>query len=189
MSKITLPSELLDRIKDAPPNYVPPTWDVLFMRMAYLAATKSKDTKTKIGAFIVGPNNEPISFGFNGICRGVNDNVPCRYERPTKYQYFEHAERNAIYTLPRIGALILPGTKMYTNGTPCADCGRGVIQAGIKEVIVHRPYEQIFSYLYDTWTDSCNTTTEMFGEAGVKVRMIDEYVGMDVYVNGKIINL
>ena len=184
-----LPKKYLDAIGPEFENYVPPSWDVWFMRMAYHAATKSKDTKTKIGAVIVGPQNEFISLGFNGLPRKVNDNVPDRYERPRKYLFFEHAERNAIYTLPRIGANIPAGSKMYTNGIPCADCGRGIIQANISEVIVHDPFEMISRHLYNNWTESSDATSEMFQEAGVKVRSIYEFLGVQGYVNKRIINV
>ncbi len=43
-------------------------WNMYFMSMVYLTAMKSKDPSTKIGAVIVGENNEIISTGFNGIC-------------------------------------------------------------------------------------------------------------------------
>lgn len=189
MSEKTLSPELLSRIKDAPKNYVPPSWDMLFMRMVYLAASKSKDDKTKIGAVIVGPQNEPISFGFNGMPRGVDDHKEERYCRPMKYRFFEHAERNSIYTLPRIGAYLPQGSKMYTSGTPCCDCGRAIIQAGISEVIVHEPFELISLYLYDNWTESSQATADMFAESEVGLRFFKEYVGMDGYINEKIISV
>jgi dCMP deaminase len=184
-----LSPELLARIKEGETNYLPPTWDMLYMRMVYLIASKSKDTKTKIGAVIVGPHNEPISFGFNGMPRGVDDHKPERYCRPMKYSFFEHAERNSIYTLPRIGAFLPKGSKMYTSGTPCSDCGRAIIQAGLTEVIVHQPFELISQYLYDTWKESCEATTSMFQEAGVSLRMFEEFVDMNGYVDGKLIEV
>jgi dCMP deaminase len=184
-----LDKKYLDAILGEFIDYKPPTWDMLFMRMAYLASTKSKDTKTKIGAVIVGPNNEPISFGFNGLPRKVDDTISDRYERPRKYLFFEHAERNAIYTLPRIGAMIPKGSKMFTHGLPCADCGRAIIQAGISEVITHEPWEKVFAYLYDNWSDSCAATAEMFKEAGVVHRLLPEFVGCQGFINGKLLSL
>jgi len=184
-----IPQNYLDAIGPEFKNYEPPSWNVLFMRLAYLAASKSKDTKTKIGAVIVGPNNEPISFGFNGMPRKVNDDIESRYVRPNKYLYFEHAERNAIYTLPRIGALIPKGSKMFTNGIPCADCGRGIIQSGISEVIYHEPFEVISRHLYNNWKESSDATTQMFYEAGVKLKGIVDFVDVTGWVNGRIITV
>ena len=72
-------------------------WHNRFMDVAKLVATWSKDTSTKVGAVVVGPDKEIRSTGYNGLVRGVDDNIPERMERPTKYDFFEHAERNAVY--------------------------------------------------------------------------------------------
>lgn len=170
-------------------DYIPPTWDVLFMRLVYEVASKSKDKKTKIGAYIVGPDHEPISFGYNGMPRKVNDDLPDRHERPKKYLYAEHGERNAIYSIVRTGGSIPKGSVMYTQGTPCADCGRAVIQSGISKVIVHTQFEEIFRYLYDNWTESCDSTAEMFAEAGIELVKLDKIIGSTGYINGKIIHV
>ena len=73
-------------------------WHYRFMELAKLVATWSKDTSTKTGAVIVGPDKEIRATGYNGFVRGVDDDVFERFERPTKYDFFEHAERNAVYT-------------------------------------------------------------------------------------------
>ncbi len=154
-------------------------WDKYHMSMAFLAAMKSKDPSTKIGAVIVGPNNEIRSTGYNGLPRGCNDTLPERDERPTKYFYYEHAERNAIYNAARMG-IPLQGCKMYTQGVPCADCCRGVIQSGISEVIVWQAWDA--STVREKWLESCKYSTEMFEESGVIVRsyagpLISEILG------------
>ena len=78
-------------------------WDNRFLSMAKLIATWSRDRSTKVGAVIVGPNREVRSVGYNGFPRGVNDAIESRYERPGKYDWTEHAERNAIYNAARYG--------------------------------------------------------------------------------------
>lgn len=118
----------------SPPPIEVPTWDEWYMTMAYLAAMKSKDRRTKIGAVVVGPDREVRSTGFNGIPRGVDDGVPDRQERPEKHMWFEHAERNAIYNAARP---VLEGCTMYVQCMPCPDCARGIIQSGIREIVVH----------------------------------------------------
>lgn len=143
-----------------------PSWDDYFMTMAYFVAMKSKDTSSHIGAVIVGPKKEIRSTGYNGLPRGVNDNVPERQEKPEKYFWFEHAERNAIYNATLMGSS-LKECKMYTNGMPCADCARGVIQSGIIEVIVDEAWDRESS---EKWADSAKRSIQMFDEAGVKYR-------------------
>lgn len=110
------------------------TFDELFMNVAHTVAQKSKDPSTKVGCIIVGPDNEPRSFGWNGMSRGVFD-LPERLERPEKYSWIIHAERNAIANAARVG-IPLKGCKMYTTHMCCLNCADDVIQAGIIEVIV-----------------------------------------------------
>lgn len=107
-------------------------WDAYFMDIAERAALLSKDESTKLGAVIVGPRRQIISTGFNSFPRGINDNVPARQERPLKYKFMEHAERNAIYNAGRG----LEGCTIYCAWPPCTDCARGIIQVGIVEVVV-----------------------------------------------------
>lgn len=59
-----------------------------------------------------------------------------RWERPAKYEWVEHAERNAVYNAARNG-IATKGAKAYLNWapTPCVECTKGLIQAGITEVI------------------------------------------------------
>src|SRR3546814_6598168 len=66
-------------------------WDQYFIKMAELAATKSKDPSTKVGCVIVGPDNAVRMTGYNGPPRGVLD-LPERFERPAKYLFTSHAE-------------------------------------------------------------------------------------------------
>lgn len=111
-------------------------WDNYWLQHAILAATKSKDPSTQVGCVIVSQDNQLLTTGFNGFPRGVNELDPERWERPVKYSYVEHAERNAVYNAARYG-IALKGSKAYLNWTPnpCEGCARALIQAGIVEVI------------------------------------------------------
>ena len=74
-------------------------WNRRFMELAFMVASWSKDPSTKTGAVVVGPDREIRATGYNGLVRGVDDNIPERMERPTKYDFFEHADkcRSGIY--------------------------------------------------------------------------------------------
>jgi dCMP deaminase len=148
-----------------------PSWDDYFMTMVYLVASKSKDKNTHIGAVVVGPKNEVRSVGYNGFVRGLKDDVPERQQRPEKYFWFEHAERNAIYNATLMG-VSLENCKMYTNGVPCMDCARGVVQSGIREVIVDYEWDKDNS---DKWRENAERTSQMFQEVGVGVRYYNGY--------------
>lgn len=142
-----------------------PNWDDYFMTMAYLVASKSKDQSTHIGAVVVGPKNEVRSVGYNSFVRGLRDDVKERQERPEKYLWFEHGERNAIYNATLIG-VSLEGCRMYTNGVPCMDCARGIIQSGIKEVIIDSKWDEDNN---EKWKEHHKKSLEMFAETGIKI--------------------
>ena len=152
------------------------TWDLRFIRQADLNARNSKDRSTHVGAVVVGPNNGIRSQGWNGFPRGVNDDVDARHERPVKYAFTEHAERNCFYNAVDVG-IPLRGCRMYLNWYPwpCADCARGVIQSGIIEVIgPNRPFVSANNPAGRAdWEASFAVTREMFAEAGVATRVVD----------------
>lgn len=145
-----------------------PNWDQFYMNLADVISTRSKDDSTKVGAILV-KDNAVISMGYNGMPRNVNDDVPVRHERPTKYFYFEHAERNAIYNAARHGISTLNST-MYTQGVPCADCARAVIQAGITKVVA---YHQA-TWNLPMWGESCARGREMLVEAMVEIKILGD---------------
>lgn len=141
-------------------------WTSYFLGIAEQVKLKSKDQSTQIGAVIVGKNNEILSTGYNSFPRGLDDNLPERQERPEKYFFFEHAERNAIYNAARVGTPI-DGSKIYlTSGLPCADCARGIINSGIKEVYCKR---ECTTKNKEKWVESQEKSYHMLLECGVKV--------------------
>lgn len=146
------------------------SWDQLFMTMVYLVASKSKDEQTHIGAVVVGPDNEIRTTGYNSFVRGCDDLRPERQERPEKYYWFEHAERNSIYNATLMG-VSLKGCKMYTNGIPCMDCARAIIQSGITEVIVDKEWDE---GNLEIWKQHAERSLRLFSECGVSVRYFDD---------------
>lgn len=143
-----------------------PNWVDYFMTLVYVIATKSRDERTHVGAVIVGPEYEIRSTGYNSFPRGLKDNLPDRQVSPNKYMWIEHAERNAIYNAARIG-VSLNGCTLYTNGIPCADCARAVIQAGIKKVIVDNEWNKNTSQ--PQWKKSTTCAMTMFLEADISL--------------------
>ncbi len=77
-------------------------WDKYFMSLVYLVALKSKDKRTKIGAVIIGPDNEIRSTGYNSFPRGIDDNVPERQIPDEKYFWFAHAEKMQLTMQPEL---------------------------------------------------------------------------------------
>ena len=141
-------------------------WVDYFLQIAETVKLKSKDKRTKIGAVIVGEDNEIVSTGYNSFPRGINDDLPERQERPEKYFWMVHGEMNAILNAARIGSKT-KGCKMYlTCGIPCSNCGRAIINAGITEVYCK---VQDTTKNRDKWDEESSKTRQMFEEAGVKI--------------------
>ena len=143
-------------------------WTEYFLLIAENIKLKSKDKSTQIGAVIVGKNNEVLSTGYNSFPRGLNDGIIERQERPEKYYWFEHAERNAIFNAARVGTPLDNSTIYLTSGPPCMDCARGIVNAGIKKVYC-KTIDQCTTKNKDMWVESQNRTLQMFQECGVEL--------------------
>lgn len=154
-------------------------WNLYFIKMAHLVASKSKDKSTNVGAVIVGPDNEIRSTGYNNFPRGINDDVEERHGRPQKYEWTEHAERNAIYNAARIGVPV-KGCTMYFNyePSPCADCARGIIQSGINKIV--GPNIPFPGKGRGTHYDQCETNISMLIESGVFIVTVDNITEKDI---------
>jgi len=139
-------------------------WDEYFMLEAYTAASKSKDTRTQVGACVVGPDKEIRSKGYNGPCRGEDDNNLLIYEKPLKNYLMEHAERNAIYNLARVG-ISGKGCTIYCTLYPCVECARAIIQTGMLCVVVHDKFSK-----YENLNHSQIAALELFGRLKISVR-------------------
>ena len=139
------------------------SWDEYFMGVALLAAKRSKDPNTQVGACIVDENNVIISTGYNGFPIGCSDDeFPWDREGElTKYPFVVHAELNAILNA---SGKTLRGSRVYVALFPCNECAKAIIQAGIKEVI----------YLSDKYADTPLTKASklMLKTAGVKLTQL-----------------
>ncbi len=141
------------------------SWDEYFMGVALLAAKRSKDPNTQVGACIVDENNVIISTGYNGFPIGCSDDdFPWDREgeeTETKYPFVVHAELNAILNA---GGKMLRGSRVYVALFPCNECAKAIIQAGIREVI----------YLSDKYSDTPLTQASklMLKTAGVKLTQL-----------------
>ena len=141
-------------------------WTEYFLNIAETIKLKSKDKSTQIGAVIVGNDNEILSTGYNSFPRGMYDNIQERQERPEKYFWFEHAERNAIYNAARIGVSLKNSTIYLTSGIPCVDCARGIVNSGIKIVWCK---EICTTKNNEKWIEHQKISLEMFEECGIQV--------------------
>lgn len=142
-------------------------WDVRFLDLAQLVSGWSKDQSTKVGAVVV-RDRRILATGYNGIARGLDDELEHRHVRPQKYEYFAHAEENALLNCAREG-ISTQGADIFVTHFPCARCARGIIQAGLRRV-VYRDSEAIKA----RWSESNDISREMFREVGIKLREYPE---------------
>jgi len=111
-----------------------PGWDDYFMALAEQVSRRSPDRHTKHGCVLVDSDHRVISTGYNGPVSGVhNELVPL--ERPDKYNWFIHAEDNAV----AFARCNLSGATAYITGPPCAACFRRLLQVGVRRIVhAHR---------------------------------------------------
>ena len=142
------------------------SWDQYFMGVALLAAMRSKDPNTQVGACIVDGANHILSTGYNGFPNGCSDDeFPWGREGAmleSKYPFVVHAELNAILNAR---GKDLTGSRIYVALFPCNECAKAIIQAGISEVI----------YLSDKYatTDATLASKRMLRSAGVKLKQVE----------------
>lgn len=155
------------------------TWEAQ-LKKAYVLAQQSPDPSTQNGALLAvasdGPPGRcralPQTFSINEFPRGVHYE-PSRWERPGKYAYVEHAERNAIYAASRYG-ISTDGLTMVCPWAACADCARAIIQAGIATLVTHK---QAGERSPASWQESIALAYGMLHEAGVEVHVVDAALG------------
>lgn len=140
------------------------SWDEYFMGVALLAARRSKDPNTQVGACIVDRNNVILTTGYNGFPQGCSDDeFPWDREGEiTKYPFVVHAELNAILNA---SGKSLRGSTLYVALFPCNECAKAIIQAGVAEVV----------YLSDKYADTPSTQASkmMLKAAGVALRQFE----------------
>lgn len=91
----------------------------------------------KEGIIIPGTNRMP-----NGVFKHDH-----RKERPEKYAWIEHAERDAIYQAARMGKST-EGATMVLNWFPCVECARAIASAGIRELVCVEPQWENETYQF-----------------------------------------
>ena len=132
--------------------------DKRYLRMATIWAENSYCRRRQVGAIIV-KDKMIISDGFNGTPSGF-ENV-CEDENDTTKPYVLHAEANAITKVAR-SSNSSDGATLYVTTSPCIECSKLIIQAGIKRVVFNELYRM---------HDGIN----LLKRAGVECGQIDVY--------------
>lgn len=132
-----------------------------YLRIANNIAQLSRARRKKVGSIIVDKNDNIISYGFNGTPKGFDNN--CEHENEdgslTTKEEVLHAESNAITKVAKSTNSSVD-TTLYVTLSPCFQCAKLIVQAGIKEV-----------YYIEQYRDSKGI--DFLKECGVIVKQID----------------
>ena len=116
----------------------------MYLQMASIWATNSYARRAKVGAIIV-KDGCIISDGYNGMPAGMSNE--CEYTDAQGYIHTKkevlHAESNALMKLCKYGTAAAHNSILYITHSPCIDCAKLIIQAGISEVHFTTFYRQI----------------------------------------------
>jgi len=138
----------------------------LFIKMTNLVSESSDDGNRKVGCVIVKDRDSIISYGSNTLPNGVKK-LKSRKEKPDKYGWVGHAEKNAICESAKKG-ISTDGCEMYCNYYPCSDCAISIIQAGISKLYTEKP-----DFNHHKWGESWKRSKKMFEESGVDIEFIN----------------
>ena len=126
---------------------------------------------------------ELVSKGLNNIPCGLSRCISPRLERPLKYKYTEHAERDAIYRAALRGRST-SGRIMVCPWAACTDCARAIIGCGLKTLCRYKP---AMNRTQERWLEEIRLADRMLKEAGIEIIDYDEPLGcdFDVLFNGE----
>lgn len=138
-----------------------------WMNWALNLAQTSEDPSVQNGAVIVNYAEDDLcGSSMNRLTYGVDDQ-PFRWERPAKYMWVEHAERQAIFTAAKYGKSTF-GATMYCPWAACADCARAIVGAGIRKLVRFPMTGEA-----DGWNESIAVGEEILEAAGVRIIEVD----------------
>ncbi|MBQ7710103.1 MAG: dCMP deaminase family protein [Bacteroidales bacterium] len=115
---------------------MPNKFDKPYLEMAEIWAQNSYCKRRKVGALLV-KDRTIISDGYNGTPSGF-ENI-CEDENGVTKPYVLHAEANAITKVAKSGNSS-DGATLYVTASPCAECAKLIIQAGIRRVVYRDAY-------------------------------------------------
>ena len=141
--------------------FEPNEQEAALLALAQRVAEDSPDRSRKVGAVVVNDDYKIITTGHNTL--PLNIPHEDRYlSRPAKYDWTEHAERNAIYEAAREG-LATKGCTIILPWFPCVECARAIVQSGFTRIVASYP-----DIDDPTWGEGFKVGLELFKKAGVK---------------------
>jgi dCMP deaminase len=139
-------------------------WDGRFIKLAEEVSFWSKDLRTKVGSIIVDNDNNPISMGYNGFARKINDEINERYLPENKLKWVIHSEANAIINCARHNQCTV-NTTIYVTLFPCSNCAGMIVNAGIKRVVCKNKPD----FDNERWGENWKISLMILNEGGVTI--------------------
>ena len=148
-------------------DYIRPSWDEYFIKIAALVAERSTCLRHHVGAIIV-KDRRILTTGYNGAPAGLPDclELGClrnQLKIPSGERHeicrAIHAEQNAIIQAGKYGQDINGGT-IYCTHSPCIVCAKMIVNAGIKRFVTYMDYPDV------------GGVRELLKEAGVELAKV-----------------
>ena len=147
--------------------------DEICMKSAEEWSKMSKCKRKKVACIIYKPkNNTIISVGYNGTPSGFDNNcedpvIEGEMRGASTNWWVLHAEANAIVKMARSKGESTKGTTLYTTCSPCKECAKLIIQAGIKRVV--------FRDVYRDDPQFAHQALDLLKQADINVVCVDKY--------------
>ncbi|MFZ3054869.1 MAG: deaminase [Minisyncoccales bacterium] len=138
------------------------------LKTAYLEAQKSTNISTQNSALLINDNENIILSAVNSFPNGIKETGERQNDKPTRYKYSVHAERNVIYLAANKG-IKTEGLTMVCPWATCTECAQSIIQAGIKRLITHKQALEKSGH----WQEDMEFAFNMLREAGVEIIVFD----------------
>ncbi|MDI6734095.1 MAG: dCMP deaminase family protein [Patescibacteria group bacterium] len=141
-----------------------PSWKEYFLSVAKIASSRSTCDRLRVGAVIV-KNKAILSTGYNGSSRGLPHCDDVGHEISDGHCIRTiHAEANALVHAARHG-IAIDGATMFLTNSPCYDCFKMIVNAGIKEVV--------YSGFYMSRYGASKKVLDLAKKAGVKIKHLE----------------
>lgn len=142
-----------------------PNWNEYFVAIAKQVATRATCDRRHVGSVLVSKDRVILSTGYNGAPRGMPHCDEAGHEIVEGHCVRTvHAEANAIAQAARTGASV-EGATLYTTASPCYDCFKLLINAGVKKVV----YNEFYMSRYE----ASAKVLELAKEAGIEMRALN----------------
>lgn len=149
--------------KKPAPSHSRPPWDEYFLEIAKVVAKRSTCDRARVGA-VISKNKVILSTGYNGAPRGLPHCDDIGHEIVDGHCVrTAHAEANAIAQAAKNG-IPIEGATIYQTISPCYDCFKILVNAGIKEVV--------YSNFYMSRYEASKAVLTLAKKAEVKIRAL-----------------